>query len=293
MSYSDDMPEMARIEAGLARDRATVADTLDALRDRLTVDALMSDAKTILADNIGPLTAGIDRTVRGNPLAVALIGAGLAWLVIGRNRAERKPASIAGTRRDALIRWEDEGGPAHDPQVADDMTWMHESDSLRDKARAALARVEEAARAGFSTVARTAEDRAEVLSRYARDASRALRHGLDDLPTTAQDKIVALREQAYRLPRAAASAPGRMIEDQPMVAGVVALVVGAGLAVALPRTTTEDRLFGAERDRLVDHAQIMLRAERARAADVVADLAGTLRAELHTAAVQYPRAVGS
>ena len=33
--------------------------------------------------------------------------------------------------------------------------------------------------------------------------------------------------------------------------------------------------------------------ERARAADVVADLAGTLRNELHAAAIEYPRAVGT
>ena len=102
-----------------------------------------------------------------------------------------------------------------------------------------------------------------------------------------------MREQIYRAPRAAIAARQRLIEDRPVVAGAVAFAVGAGLAAALPRTLAEDRLFGAERDRLVDHAQAVLRAERLRASDVVADLAGTTRAEPYGAAPRYPHAVGS
>lgn len=298
MQHDHDLPDVAQIEAELARDRATVADTLDALRDRMTGDALMQDAKSLLVDNIGPLTARLDQTVRANPLAVAMIGIGAAWLLFGGRRDPRSDQSLpertlAGTRRDALIRWEDEGGPAFDPASQDDTAWVHESDSLRDRARDALARIENAAKVGLATVAETAEERADVLSRYASDAARALRRGLEDLPSATQDRLVALREQAYRAPSAAAAAPRQFLEEQPLIAGAVALAMGAGVAAALPRTSAEDRLFGAERDRLMDHAAAMLRAERARAGDVVADLAGTLRHELHSAATRYPRTVGT
>lgn len=293
MQHDDATAKVAQIEADLAKDRATVADTIDALRARLTVDSLIADAGVTLADNIAPLTAALDRTVRANPLAVALIGAGVAWLALGGRSRKTATASVAGSRYDALMRWEDEGGPSHDLPLDDDMSWAYESDALRDRARAALSRIEASAKAGFSTVARTAEARAEVIARYATDANLALRRGLEGLPQSVQDWIAVLREQIYRAPRAAIAARQRLIEDRPVVAGAVAFAVGAGLAAALPRTLAEDRLFGAERDRLVDHAQAVLRAERSRASDVVADLAGTTRAEPYGAAPRYPHAVGS
>ena len=292
MQHTDELSDVERIEADLARDRASVAGTLDALRHRFTGDALMHDAKSVLVQNVGPLTARLDQTVRANPLAVALIGIGAAWLAFGR-RKDRRDHSLAGTRREALIRWEDEGGPAFDQPVQDDMSWVHESDSLRDKAKTALKRIEDAAKAGLTTVAETAEDRADLLSRYAVDAAKALRKGIEDLPAATQDRLVALREQAYRVPRVAVAATRHLLEEQPLIAGAVALAVGAGMAAALPRTPVEDRLFGAERDRLIDHAQATLRAERARAGDVMADLAGTLRSEVHDAVERYPHAIGT
>lgn len=276
--------DLARIEADLELERSALANNLAKLGSRLTMDSLMSEASNLVKGNLGPLTRGIDRKVRANPLAVAVIGAGVAWLVFGRRGAQdRATPDLAGTRYEALTRWEDEGGPPAPLPEPDCAEWLEETDRLHSHAIQALGRIAAAAKDRIGVSDLTAADRAAVVARFASDARRALRRGLEDLPAATQDRIIALREKAYLVHRSAVQNTGRMIEDEPMLAGCLAMALGAGLAAALPATAVEDRLVGAERDRLVDQAKEVLQHERARAAVVLADLAGTLRHELHAA----------
>ena len=282
MQFNEEInSDLAQIESDLERERTALASNLANLGSRLTMDSLVSETSNLVKGNLGPLTRGIDRTVRANPLAVAVIGAGVAWLAFGRRGAQDTTTpDLAGTRYEALSRWEDEGGPPAPLPEPDCAEWLAETDRLHTRARDALGRIAAAAKNRIGASDLTAADRAAVVARFATDARRTLRRGLEGLPAATQDQIVALREKAYLAHRNAVTNTGRMIEDEPMLAGCFALAIGAGIAAALPRTTVEDRLLGAERDRLVDQAKVVLRHERARAADVVADLAGTLRHEL-------------
>ena len=286
MQHIEQLPrDPALIEAELECERTALAASLVNLRSRLTMESLASEAASLVKGNLGPLTHGIDRTVRANPLAVAVIGAGVAWLALGRRSSQNQTPTdaLAGTRYEALTRWEDEGGPPAPLPDPDSNEWLTETDALHKRARSALAQIAAAAKNRLGSADHIAADRAEVVAQFAADARRALRRGLEGLPATAQDQIVKLREKAYLAHRSAVRRTGRMIEDDPLLAGCIALAIGSGVAAALPRTTLEDRLLGAERDRLVDQAKVILRQERARAANVVSDLAGTLRQELHAA----------
>lgn len=71
------------IEADLERERASLANTLDALSDRVSVDNLAREALGMLRSHAGSATTTLDHAVRANPLAVALIGAGVAWMFLG------------------------------------------------------------------------------------------------------------------------------------------------------------------------------------------------------------------
>ena len=71
------------IEADLERDRASLATTLDALSDRVSVDNLAKEALGMLKSHAGTATTSLDHAVRANPLAVGLIGAGIAWMFLG------------------------------------------------------------------------------------------------------------------------------------------------------------------------------------------------------------------
>lgn len=278
--------EARRIEADIEQDRAKLASTLDALQDRISVDTLAQDALGMLRANTESYTRSIDHAVRANPMALTLVGVGLAWLVFG----SRKAALPDKTKLEAISAWEDDGGPARPSDEQHD-DWLLESDGLRKRASETLKRLEVEARDITQGVRDFAAERAAVVAEFGAGLHRSLRSGLDDLNSAAQGRIVIAREAAYaarirveRLGKITPREAGRMIEDHPMVTGAVLLALGAALGAALPRTEVEDRAFGAERDRLMDQASRLLAEERVAlgrvAQGIGADLAGSAKAAL-------------
>ncbi len=87
------------IAAMLERERQDLAASIDGLRTRLSVDALVGDALGYARTNAAPYASVLDSAVRANPLAAVMVGVGLAWLVLGRKGQTAPPAvPLAGTR---------------------------------------------------------------------------------------------------------------------------------------------------------------------------------------------------
>lgn len=255
------------IEEQLARDRAALSGSIDALRNRLSLDHMVTDVFGLIKSNPGPYTKAIDSVVRANPLALAVVGVGLAWLILGRKTSPAAPAegeALSGTKYEALSRWEDEGGPAV-PLDDPDLKWVAQAEDLRSRASAALTRLEELAYEKLASAAEVAQERAAILAGLAKDVRTAMRDGLEHLSSAAQDRIVAAREAAYAAQLNARKATGQMIEDHPMATAGIALALGVAVGAALPRTRTEDKIIGPERDRLLAETRRMLAEERLRA----------------------------
>lgn len=286
-----------KIEADIERDRAALASSLDALADRFSADSLTRDAVGLLRDNAAGLTRSVDRVVRSNPLAVAVTGVGLAWLLLGGRRDPQPPIdTLSGTLHEALSRWDDDGGPVPEDaapfegtpaDLAAEADWSRAGDSLRRRANEALRRIEARARQGLTPAREIAAERAAVLARLAEDLKETFRSGLGGLPEAAQSRIAAAREAAFaarmRAERGARSA-GRVVEEHPMATGAAALALGVAVAAMLPRTRVEDQAFGAQRDLLMDEAARILREERDRAARTAQTLAADLRGDAAAAA---------
>ena len=269
------------IAATLERERSELTANIDGLRDRLSLDALVGDALEYAQANMAPYARALDGAVRAHPMAAVLAGVGLAWLVFGKRHgsASVPEAPLAGTKFEALSRWEDEGGPTA-PLPSDDLGWIAEADALRSRTSDALARIDALARRKLRPAAELARDRAQVLADLAQATRAAMLRGLDTLETDARDRMLALREQAYAARMAAVRQGTKLIEDRPVTAGAIGMAIGALVAAALPRTTTEDRLFGKDRDRLLARAQDALRQERTRVANTAARLAETVASDV-------------
>lgn len=254
------------IEAQLAQDRAALTQSFDALRNRISADSVVSDVFGLIRSNSGVYTSAVDKAVRANPLALAVAGAGLAWYFLGRKSpvAEPQGDGLSGTKYEAMSRWEDEGGPA-EPLDDPDQEWVQQAETLRTRASAALAYLEELARDRLASASEIAQERAAILSDLARDVRSAMREGLGQLSTAAQERIVLAREAAYAAQLSARKATGQMIEDHPMVAAGLALALGVAVGVALPRSRSEDQILGPERDRLLAETRRLLAEERLRA----------------------------
>lgn len=281
MQHQTVAPESPRqIEAQLDQDRDALSAALEALRNRFSLDSLWSDGASLIKSNAGPYTQALDAAVRANPLALALTGAGLAWLIFGRrNATEPDPSPLAGTLFEAEARWEDEGGPVSDlPET--DALWMQEADRLRLRASGMIARINAAVRDNLAPAADLAKNRSDVVASLAKDVRRVMGKGLDGLTESVRDKALAAREQAYVMRITAGKVGAETVRDNPVVAGLALAAAGATLASLLPQSAFENQVLGAPRDRLVGEAKRVLHDERRRVAQSVRQAAQTLTAEI-------------
>ncbi|MFU1478242.1 DUF3618 domain-containing protein [Roseovarius sp. C7] len=124
------------------------------------------------------------------------------------------------------------------------------------------------ARDGIKDTARSAADRAAAL----RDR---LSEGTEQLSEEARKRVIAARERAVEA-RDAAMVRARqtgerasdLYEEHPLVAGALAVAVGAGIGAALPRSRTEDAYLGQHSDTLMDEAERIFAEEKAKLGEV-------------------------
>lgn len=234
--------ETGSLEDDVDRSRARLRDSFDALQDRVGVEFLAQEALGLLRHNAADYARVIGRAARDNPLAVALTGAGIAWLIFGGAGKSKPAKNEAATAPGAA---EAPGSAAAKPDTAaqdDDDCWSARIDALREAASEALRELERAARDSSDDLRDVAAERAQLLARFAEGMQASLTDGLDGLEAAARDRIVAAREAAYaarlRIETSARSGTRdaeRLIREHPMVAGVLALALGAALVSALPR----------------------------------------------------------
>lgn len=260
---------LSRIEGELERDRAALAQALAALRDRMRPASLLSRGAASLTSGAAAVVA---RATGGGMRASARED--------GTPSATAEGPALAGTRFEALSRWEDEGGlPASEPDDPDE-DWLAEAQRLRVRALELLARIDEAARRGLAPAADLARHRAEVLAAFAAETTVALGRGLDTLGGQARAQAIAARERVYVARVAVARRARAEVEARPLTAAALAAVAGAVLASLLPRTEAEDRLLGGARDRLAHDLKRLARHEAIQVGDLAEGLSAAFRRDL-------------
>lgn len=279
-----------KIAEMLEAERAALARTVHDLTARFNTGA---DRTQAMGASAAPYFAMAERTVRRHPVAVALAGVGIAFLVFGTGR--RSPQTVAETAADVAA---DLAKPPTHPDDPDTtQSWRLRAELLRERAAATINRIEEdanayAADAADGVFARAASlrdfssEKAAVVADLADGLTDTLRSGLNTLSDDAQTRIIAAREAAYA--RIAAMRAGttkggapraggvtQTIQDHPLILGAVALALGAALAATLPRATG-DTGFAAERDRLLADALRMMDEKRRQAGKFAASAADIL-----------------
>ncbi len=276
------------IERELERDRLALAQSLVSLRERMSPAGLVAEGKDALVAQASPLLTWLDGAVRAQPLVAAAAGVALAALVFGRQRGSDIEAAgavpaMAGTKFEALTRWEDEGGPPAPEPVDPDEDWLSEAQGVRERANGLLARIDDAARRGLVPAAQLAKHRAEVLSALAQETRAALGKGLGSLTGAARDQALLARERIY-LGRIAMAEKGReTVDANPLLAGAAMAVAGAALACLFPQTETEDRLMGETRDQLATDIKALARREVVKASEFGTTLSKALKSDLRQA----------
>lgn len=237
-----------QLERQIETHRANVEDTLDKLKGRLSVEQVVDDfGQFVGLEDARATLAVAGRQVRENPLALGLIGIGLAWLLLGRGASEQGQPDTPGGHRDRP-----DTGLRPATGHGDDTT--RSRDPRKDEGDT----LAETIAGGVAGVTGRASAFAEDFADRVGQAAAGVAGRVKDLGADAADRM-----HAGNLIRPI----GKRIERQPLLLGGIALIAGAVIGAALPRTRTEDRLLGDTRDRLLQDTREVTQALKNRAAE--------------------------
>ena len=233
MTLVDNHDRPDQIEADLEKNRNGLASALDELTNRASVDYVAREALGLIKVNTAEATRSLDRMMRANPMAFALVGAGVAWMVLGGKDKDKTAA---------------------DPNPE----WHGHLASLRDQARDTLLRLEEEARSGMDSLKSGIQDqmgqvrdyaaeRAQVIETFATDLKDAIAAGLDDLAEGTWERVMQARQESYaallraeHMVKDGARDAVAMVDDHPIATGAVALAIGAVAGMAFLRAGEAD-----------------------------------------------------
>lgn len=273
----------AQIEREVEQTRNNVADTLDTLRHKLQPGQMMDNVVGQVSDYVRSsggteFVRNLGASVRNNPLPVALIGAGIAWLLMSGGKSAPRQGyeyeddyptprrigsagplrmgindAISETRRLASDAAEAVGDAASRAKSAVTDAASRAGSAVSDVVVEASSAVSGAVAQASSSVGDAASrlaDKGAQLAGSAGEATDSVRRNVrsyaDQAADFAEDGTRRLRRDGV----------GRTLEQvaeaQPLVFGALGLALGAALGAVLPKTEAEDRLMGEARDQVAN-----------------------------------------
>lgn len=279
----------AEIELEIQRTRARMTENVDALTWKLSPDHLKARARHKLhetqeavvekvrhtahevGDQARQAGSGLIGTMKDNPIPSAMIGAGLAWLIIGRRRRSHEFDAAADSygRYYPPNAYSDapaygamsstvgatSGGGIYSSTGVDAEEEHH---GIGDKAAELRERVSEKTSHARERVAETASHARERVSETAADARDTVREKAEAARARAADLGHGAAERARRTKGWAE----QQMDENPLVMGAAVLALGAVVGSLVPTTRKEDELLGPRRDELIDRARSTMHEAR-------------------------------
>lgn len=231
--HRSDDPEV--IERELAATRARVDRTIDQIQERLSPGQLLDEGLRYFRDGpsdyLSTFGSNLGHSVRDNPLPVAMIGLGVAWLALGqgapaqqRHGVRHDHASLADRARaaaDRIARGAEESEAAFEHRRQQAMARVLE---VRDQAG-------ETADAFKQRVTHALEEATARFEAFRDEMS----HRGSELRDAAADGMAHARETAAQ----ASDTALEIFERQPLLAAAAGITVGALLGSLLPASRQE------------------------------------------------------
>jgi hypothetical protein len=243
------------IERDLEQTRMQITRTIDAIQSRLTPGQVFQEVYDLARGGPTDYVRNLGLAAKNNPVPLALVGVGLAWLATSGGRT---PSYLRGARGAGYDAGASGGGSeamgdaataagGYIRSAADDAAAIGRS--AADIASEASGRVDDMAAGASQRVRQMSDDVRSLAAEWgegAASAGEAARERARRAGAKAQDQAARLRDSASHLWR-----------EQPLVVGALALAAGAMLGAMLPSTRRENELMGETRDQFVDQATLM------------------------------------
>lgn len=198
-------------------------------------------------------TDSVRRFVRENPGPAVLIGAGLAWLFVNRERARSRSLPTRIKDRAEHIK----EGAGHLKEATSEHL-----DKARESTSETLHQAKESTQKSLQHALEATESRAQA----ARDMAMQKAHAVQDL---ANEKALVVKRR-YRT----------MLDENPLALGAGALIAGLCLGLLLPSTQRENELLGETRDSLMDQARAIVHEARTAAVNSLKSSRGAVEEKL-------------
>lgn len=233
------MSNAQQLERETEQTRSHIAETLLELRACVTPGHVFNQIAGRLGDGEGAtLVRNLKRQTIDNPIPVALLGAGLAWLVLG---GRSSPDGRAGVASDAVRQ--------KGSEAADKATEL--ASEVRERAESAV----EGAR---QSTLKAGEDVRQAASSLGEQVQRNASAGYETVSGSARRAAAAVSGSAHAAGQRTFETGNAVVDfcrSQPMVLAGLGVVIGATLGALLPLTDTENRLMGETSDELKAHAR--------------------------------------
>ncbi|MEO0390606.1 MAG: DUF3618 domain-containing protein [Pseudomonadota bacterium] len=260
----------AQIEREIEAERSALEHSIDALGQQFSPDVLVDKAATFARTHGDELASKALHTVRDNPAACALVGAGVAWLIASSNsRSAPREAPVTAASRPAPAPMSDfdarvaKADAALQSRAEDEITHSNLTDHSKEIEHMTHQTnwTTETDTASAQNLRATAASKAAALRARIQDGTAEMSEAARTRVVQARAAAVSAQQQVERQAEQAAQAARQTAYDRPLMIGALAMAAGAALALALPRTSTENRALGAQRDRLMDEADRIFREE--------------------------------
>ena len=244
--------------------RARVADTAESIRNRMTPGQLIDEFTGLFSGGDGAAALGnLKAQVRDNPLALTLIGTGLAWLMLGQGPATNSAPSNKSSTPSANPRQAGSNG-MDTGSFADRATDVAGSTESGSSARAVGEMVSDVAGAAGTMV----DEAAQKVRGNLTEGKRWVDGLADSATSGAKDLSAKARQSATDL-----------FESEPLVIAALGLAIGTAIGAMLPRTSVEDQNLGAYSDKIRDSAQDLMEKGVEGAKEVAAEAYQTVKDE--------------
>ncbi|RWL95524.1 hypothetical protein [Mesorhizobium sp.] len=249
----------AELEREAEATRARVVATAESIRGKMTPGQLFDELAGLFSGGAGAEMLGNLRAqVRDNPLPLTVIGAGLAWLMLGSGASAAAAAPGYATRHSSGQR-----DGASDSAM----------EAMTSDTSASAGEMAGGAAGAFSGMAGSA---AGTMSDMASGAAGTVSDIASGTAQTLTNSAAATADMATKAGRSAQ----QLMEDQPLAAAAVGLAIGAAIGAMLPHTQVEDEQLGRYREQLQDKAEDAFEEGVDQAKQVAADVYRTASEEV-------------
>ena len=235
--------------------REKVSDTADHIKTRLTPANIKQEVKEYVRDSSGEFFHSIERKARENPLQAVAIGAALSYPLWGVVRSFPLPIMLVGaglwlSRQKPVTSTSLDDIAAKVSEVGSEGAGMV-SDAVRDAGNAIGTTAENLA----DKVRATSHDLRDSVSGFSASVVDSMRESATGVTDTMSDTVSDLGAKAVELSSRSRNALEDLVDRNPLLVAGVGLAIGAFIAASLPRSDTEDRMFGDRSDEFKDDAR--------------------------------------